>query len=484
MVASVQRRGWSSGSSSSSQPVASRPARPAWRGPRRARRRSGRRCCARRRRARGRRASPCATPSSARPGGARRAPRRSRPPGVADRVRAGRRRSGTTTWIPRDPVVMANGSSPRSRAARRAPARRPRTASNSRRRPAGRGRRPSGRGGRDGRTARPSVRRDAVLVRQPDERRRLAADARGRPRRPASGTRTRRTHVGRARGISCCTILVLLDPAVPAPQVERPVADVRDHRRRHGRVVGGEVGLRDPVGGEQHLVGMREAHVPPARAHHGLRGRHAQRSTGCARRPAPRSPATRAGGGTFEPPRSRRARLQRRRGQPPGIGVAPAAPAADHAGMTETASRTARVTAEPPAEPAEAVAHFAARLAFECDPADVAADLRDGAPGFVLTRLPQPCRVRPRAPARRRQPPARRDRRRGARRHPRGDAARHLLLGPGLQRRDARRAPGGRARASGEGDDRRLRVLGPGGAAARGRAAASYARDASGLVGL
>jgi rhodanese-related sulfurtransferase len=47
-------------------------------------------------------------------------------------------------------------------------------------------------------------------------------------------------------------------------------------------------------------------------------------------------------------------------------------------------SRSSRVTADPPADATTAVAHFAGRLAFECDPADVAADLRDGGGGFVL----------------------------------------------------------------------------------------------------
>ena len=42
------------------------------------------------------------------------------------------------------------------------------------------------------------------------------------------------------------------------------------------------------------------------------------------------------------------------------------------------------VTAVPAASPADAAAHFAARLGFETDAADVAAALRAGAPGFVL----------------------------------------------------------------------------------------------------
>ncbi len=42
------------------------------------------------------------------------------------------------------------------------------------------------------------------------------------------------------------------------------------------------------------------------------------------------------------------------------------------------------VTAVPAASPADAAAHFAARLAFETDAADVAAALESGEPDFVL----------------------------------------------------------------------------------------------------
>ena len=64
--------------------------------------------------------------------------------------------------------------------------------------------------------------------------------------------------------------------------------------------------------------------------------------------------------------------------------MARAAGTADDPGMTATVSHPAPVLADPPAPPAEALAHFAARLAFECDPADVVADLRDGGGAFVL----------------------------------------------------------------------------------------------------
>jgi rhodanese-related sulfurtransferase len=52
--------------------------------------------------------------------------------------------------------------------------------------------------------------------------------------------------------------------------------------------------------------------------------------------------------------------------------------------VTPFAVTASRVAADPPAAPPDALAHFAARLAFECDPADVAADLRDGSAAFVL----------------------------------------------------------------------------------------------------
>jgi rhodanese-related sulfurtransferase len=52
--------------------------------------------------------------------------------------------------------------------------------------------------------------------------------------------------------------------------------------------------------------------------------------------------------------------------------------------MSQTIQATGRVLADAPAPPAEALAHFTDRLAFECDPADVAADLRGGGGGFVL----------------------------------------------------------------------------------------------------
>ncbi|MFF5262473.1 rhodanese-like domain-containing protein [Actinomadura viridis] len=44
----------------------------------------------------------------------------------------------------------------------------------------------------------------------------------------------------------------------------------------------------------------------------------------------------------------------------------------------------AATTDIPPASSSEAIAHFSARLSFETDVSDVAADLADGAPGIVV----------------------------------------------------------------------------------------------------
>ncbi|MFI9159557.1 rhodanese-like domain-containing protein [Kitasatospora aureofaciens] len=57
------------------------------------------------------------------------------------------------------------------------------------------------------------------------------------------------------------------------------------------------------------------------------------------------------------------------------------ATAAPAAAPTESASAVLNV---PAAAPAEATAHYAARLAFETDVSDVHADLESGAPGIVV----------------------------------------------------------------------------------------------------
>jgi rhodanese-related sulfurtransferase len=52
--------------------------------------------------------------------------------------------------------------------------------------------------------------------------------------------------------------------------------------------------------------------------------------------------------------------------------------------MTNTMYGTSNVLRTPPGPPAEAVAHFAARLAFETDVSDVHADLEARVPGLVV----------------------------------------------------------------------------------------------------
>jgi hypothetical protein len=78
--------------------------------------------------------------------------------------------------------------------------------------------------------------------------------------------------LGRAARDRLLNDQLALDARVPAPQVQRPVAHVRQHRRRDLRVVLGEVGLGDPVGREQQLAGIADPDSPPAGAHRSLRG--------------------------------------------------------------------------------------------------------------------------------------------------------------------------------------------------------------------
>ncbi|GAA2780310.1 rhodanese-like domain-containing protein [Kitasatospora paracochleata] len=52
--------------------------------------------------------------------------------------------------------------------------------------------------------------------------------------------------------------------------------------------------------------------------------------------------------------------------------------------VTASAEITGAVLSVPAAAPAEAAAHYAARLAFEADVSDVHADLASGAPGIVV----------------------------------------------------------------------------------------------------
>ncbi|MFF2814601.1 rhodanese-like domain-containing protein [Kitasatospora cineracea] len=54
------------------------------------------------------------------------------------------------------------------------------------------------------------------------------------------------------------------------------------------------------------------------------------------------------------------------------------------AGTTTATAATSAVLSVPAAAPAEAAAHYAARLAFEADVSDVHADLASGVPGIVV----------------------------------------------------------------------------------------------------
>jgi hypothetical protein len=120
----------------------------------------------------------------------------------------------------------------------------------------------------------PRVRGDAVQVGEPDKRRRLAPDrvadvAAAAPRHAHATYPVRRA----ARDL-LLDHDVVLDPAVPAPEVQRPVADVRRHHGGDVRVVGRQLGLADAVGGEEELVRAADAHPPPAGAHARLGATH------------------------------------------------------------------------------------------------------------------------------------------------------------------------------------------------------------------
>ena len=108
---------------------------------------------------------------------------------------------------------------------------------------------------------RPHVRGDAVLVGEPDERRRLAADHLGDLAALAARHGHRPHPVRRALRDRLLDHDVLVDPVVPAPQVQRAVARVLDHRRRDRRVVLRQIELGDPVVREQDLVRMGDPHA-------------------------------------------------------------------------------------------------------------------------------------------------------------------------------------------------------------------------------
>jgi len=77
--------------------------------------------------------------------------------------------------------------------------------------------------------------------------------------------------------------------------------------------------------------------------------------------------------------------------KPPALAL-PMKPGANPANTVNvTTARFSAVLEAPAGEPAMAVGHFAAKLAFETDPSDVHADVQKGIPGVVVvdTRRPE-----------------------------------------------------------------------------------------------
>ena len=75
---------------------------------------------------------------------------------------------------------------------------------------------------------------------------------------PFFGTSTRSSHAGKPFETSFCMKPVLPMPDGIALHRHRPAADVGQHHRRYRLIVGGELALRDPVVGEEHLLGMAD----------------------------------------------------------------------------------------------------------------------------------------------------------------------------------------------------------------------------------
>ena len=116
----------------------------------------------------------------------------------------------------------------------------------------------------------PGVHVDAVHLHHPDERRRLVherevdeprlafAFARPGPELP------RREPVRLALRRLLVEVRLAPDAVRVALERERPVLEVRHDRRPDLGVVLGEILLRDPVPGKEHLVRARQPHAPPA----------------------------------------------------------------------------------------------------------------------------------------------------------------------------------------------------------------------------
>ena len=79
------------------------------------------------------------------------------------------------------------------------------------------------------------------------------------------GTSTRSSHAGKSLRDVLLPEALLADAGGIALHRDRPAAEVRQHHRRDRFVVGGQLALGDPVVGKQHLLGMRDHALLPAR---------------------------------------------------------------------------------------------------------------------------------------------------------------------------------------------------------------------------
>ena len=104
---------------------------------------------------------------------------------------------------------------------------------------------------------RPHVRRDAVLVGQPEQRSRVGHE------RMVDGAVLLRHLDALEPGREALRHVLLQEPLLAdaggiALHRDRPAAEVRQHHRRDRLVVGGQLALGDAVVREQHLLGMRD----------------------------------------------------------------------------------------------------------------------------------------------------------------------------------------------------------------------------------
>ena len=231
-------------------------ARPAAAGPRRAARPSGRRRCASRRRGCARRARALRNSVVSSSGWRAASSSAAGAPNGLTSSKVARRRSGVHTWMPFEPVTWANGSSPISRSRSPVAARRAADGGEVRA-----GRRvevehePVGLAQLVG-ARQPDVRRDRVLADEVDELRRRSsrrAWVTVPPRLSDLDSLDRSS--GSGPGVFFWKKPSAVDPVGVAHQAQRPVAHVGEHPLGDLLVVVGDVGLGEPVGREQQLVG-------------------------------------------------------------------------------------------------------------------------------------------------------------------------------------------------------------------------------------